>query len=282
MRLEGKQKHFLRVVTAYRPVINTSHGPGTVQAQHERYLSSHDREEEPRAAFYTDLMQEVETWKSKGDQVIIGINANEDVRGRDTARIFAEMDMREGILEAHHDKSPPATCDKNTNREPIDGIFATPGIRIVAGGYSAFNSGCPSDHRYLWIDIPYEDAFGYAAPPLVPPSACRLKSKDLMMVQRYNSKVKLALTSEGLIEALETIKCQALAEGWSDELEKEYNRINGRQYAIQLHEEKKVRHLRMGGVVWSPKLQTYRTAIEIWSMLLKKRKGTRSISNRKL
>jgi hypothetical protein len=169
-------------------------------------------------------MQEVETWKSKGDQVIIGMDANEDVRGGDTARIFAEMDMREVILEAHHDKSPPATCDKNTNREPIDGIFATPGIRIVAGGYSAFNSGCPSDHRYLWIDIPYEDAFGYAAPPLFPPSARRLKSKDLMMVQRYNSKVKLALTSEGLIEALETIKCQALAEGWSDKLEKEYNR----------------------------------------------------------
>jgi hypothetical protein len=64
-----------------------------------------------------------------------------------------------------------------------------------------------------------------------------------MMVQRYNSKVKLALTSEGLIEALETIKSQAMAKGWSDELEKEYNRINGRQYAIRLNEEKKVRHL---------------------------------------
>jgi hypothetical protein len=42
MQLEGKQKHFLCVVTAYRPVINTSHGPGTVHAQNEHYLSNHD------------------------------------------------------------------------------------------------------------------------------------------------------------------------------------------------------------------------------------------------
>jgi hypothetical protein len=55
LRLEGKQNHFLRVVSAYRPVVAT--GPSTVHAQHERYLSLHDREEDPRSAFYTDLME---------------------------------------------------------------------------------------------------------------------------------------------------------------------------------------------------------------------------------
>jgi hypothetical protein len=41
-------------------------------------------------------------------------------------------------------------------------------------------------------------------------------------------------------------------------------------------------HLWMGAVQWSPKLQSFCTAIEIWTLLLKKRKGTRSISNQKL
>jgi hypothetical protein len=38
IRLEGKQKHYLRVVSAYGPVSGSGHGPSTVHAQHERYL----------------------------------------------------------------------------------------------------------------------------------------------------------------------------------------------------------------------------------------------------
>jgi hypothetical protein len=170
LRLKGKQGHHLRIVSAYRPVTGGS-GPGTVHAQHERYLGLHDRDKEPRAAFYTDLMQEVATWKALGDHIIIGIDANEDVRLGDTAIAFREMNMQELILREHHDKSPPATCDKNKNREPIDGLFATLGIRIIAGGYSAYNSGCSSDHCYLWIDIPFQDAFGYKTPPMTSPAA---------------------------------------------------------------------------------------------------------------
>jgi hypothetical protein len=146
LHLEGKESHFLHVVSAYRPVANFSHGPSTVHAQHECFLSKQDRDKEPRNTFYTDLILAVATWKAMGDLIVIGIDANEDVRQGGTARIFSKMALREVILELHHHKLPPATCDKNNNREPIDGLFASPGVRIVAGGYSPFNAGCPSDH----------------------------------------------------------------------------------------------------------------------------------------
>jgi hypothetical protein len=114
-------------------------------------------------------MLAVATWKAMGDLIVIGIDANEDVCQGDTARIFSEMALCEVILELHRHKPAPATCDKNNNCEPIEGLFASPGVRIVAGGYSSFNAGCPSDHRYLWIDIPYQDAFGYTSLPLLFP-----------------------------------------------------------------------------------------------------------------
>lgn len=282
LRFEGKQGHFLRVVSAYRPVENTSGGPGTVHAQHERHLAQLDRLEDPREAFYTDLMAEIATWKATGDHIILGLDANEDVRRGATATIFASLDMRELILDLHRHKSPPATCDKNTKREPIDGLFATPGIRILAGGYAAFNSGCPSDHRYLWIDIHFQDAFGYAPPPLITPAARRLKTKDPKMVQQYNARVHLAFKLEGLFDALAKVQELAALQGWSASLEQEFNRINDRQYVIRKQIEQKARHLRMGAVEWSPRLQSLRNAIEIWSILLKKRRRSRSTSTCKL
>ena len=86
--------------------------------------------------------------KELGDHIIIGIDANKDVRTDKTQETFRALGMSEIIL--HHHRNPPATCNKNNNHQPIDGLFTTPGIRLVAGGYSAFNDGCPSDHRYTY------------------------------------------------------------------------------------------------------------------------------------
>ena len=152
---------------------------------------------------------------------------------------------------------------------------------MIAGGFAAFNSGCPSDRRYLWFDVSYTDAFGYASPPLMPPSARRLKTKDPNMVARYNSQLRQKLENESLLNDLEKIHQHASVSGWSHALENEYNRINDRQYTIRQQIERKIRHLRMGALPWSPKLQSFRDKILVWSLLLKKRKS-RKVSNRKI
>ena len=74
--------------------------------------------------------------------------------------------MREAILTTHNGRTPPATHNRNTSREPIDGIWVTQGLRVSATGYSAFNEGCPSDHRVLWIELTYSSTFGHNADPL--------------------------------------------------------------------------------------------------------------------
>jgi hypothetical protein len=60
--------------------------------------------------------------------------------------------------------------------------------------------------------------------------------------------------------------------GWSEDLEKEYNSINDKQYQIRTDIEAKIRRLRTGMIPWSPRLQKHRTNIEIWSLLIKKKR----------
>ena len=198
--LEGKQHHHLRILSVYCPV--DSIGPETVSEQHRRHLYLVDRDEEPCDAIYKDLFQAVTEWKDQGDHIVIGIDANEDVRTGDTLNTFWAMGMKDLVLQAHGHRSPPATCAKNHSRQPIDAIFATPGIRLVAGGYSEFNSGCPSDHRYLWVDISFQDAFGYHSPPLVAPATQWLQTKNPKMTLRYNQKLRQTLQNDGLADAL--------------------------------------------------------------------------------
>ena len=277
--LEGKQNHRLRVISVYRPV--DSVGPDTVCSQHQRYLFQTHRDDHPRKALYSDLFEEVTKWKNQGDHIVIGIDANEDVRKGDTSDTFRALGMREMILRAHGHRSPPATCNKNKNREPIDGIFATPGLRLVAGGYSSFDSGCPSDHRYLWVDISFCDALGYTSPALVPPPIRRLKADNPKSVKKYNDQLIRDLHNTNLGRDLLLLEQKAITEGWSPALETEYNRINDKQYELRKKIESKIRKIRNGNVPWSPKLQKFRNTIEIWTLLLKKKKGTK-ISNRKL
>jgi hypothetical protein len=43
-------------------------------------LRTYDHDTNPRQALYEDLFAEAQEWKNAGDHLIIGINANKDVR----------------------------------------------------------------------------------------------------------------------------------------------------------------------------------------------------------
>jgi hypothetical protein len=64
----------------------------------------------------------------EGDQLIIGIDANEDVRTGATAEFFQTLGLRDAILDKHSQSSPPATHNRNNQRQPSDGLFVTPGL----------------------------------------------------------------------------------------------------------------------------------------------------------
>ena len=221
--LEGKQHHLTRIVSVYRPSISS--GENTVDAQHTDYLRSNDDLRSPRQAIYEDLQTQINVWKASGENIIICIDANENILEGATRQFFQENDMEEAILSTHPNKPSPATCNKNEHRVSIDGIFCTRGLIPVAAGYRPFNEGPKSDHRILWVDFVKKSVLGNESPRMKPPSARRLKTQDPRMIKKYNKQTHKAMLSHGLYKKLEEITTEAKS-GWSPQLTEKYDALN--------------------------------------------------------
>jgi hypothetical protein len=86
-----------------------------------------------------DLLAATNEWKTQGNHVVLGMDANEEVRhGEVHVSLNKAGSLREVILELHKDSSPPATQNRNQSREPIDGFWAASGITITRGGMHGF------------------------------------------------------------------------------------------------------------------------------------------------
>jgi hypothetical protein len=159
---KGKSSVSLKVACAYCPC--ASDEALLTYSQHVNYFYEHDDDRCPRQAFLDDLKVELRRWIQAGQQVIVMLDANGDVRGGEVAQIFCESSMREVLLEINSDLPATSTFNHNSQDIPIDGVFATPSIQLQTGGYFAFGQGPGKDHRCLWFDISYQWAFGLSAP----------------------------------------------------------------------------------------------------------------------
>ena len=200
-RLRGKGGASIRIATAYRPS-----GRGkteSVAAQHTRYFDSIKRDIEPIAAFYEDLKAEIKMWLKDGDQVVVMGDFNEDVRGSHLTEFFGddELNLREVLIEKHGEEGPE-TCIKNESNVPIDGIFCTPGLSILAGGYLPHHDGPKSDHRFLWMRMTVQIAFGHLAPPTQPHYIRRLNQKDPRGRRKYKEVVRRKMRRKNIIPRL--------------------------------------------------------------------------------
>jgi hypothetical protein len=271
IRIQGKEGHTVRIATAYRPW--ESPGASTVFHQQARGLSNKGDHRNPIAALMEDLVQAISEWKESGDHIIIGMDANEDVRTGQVNTIFEDLGLREAMLDKHRDKSPPATQNRNTKRQPIDGIWISACLSISAGGYLPFGDACPSDHRMIWIEIQYSIAFGQRSLAIAKIKPKRLKTSDPRLVDKYNLRVKTAMRATGFRKRYETLKARTEKGAWNDELIDQYNELDHEDRDIRDNVEAKIRKLNMGEVPWSPKLQVFRETIELWKMIIRKRKG---------
>ena len=269
--LEGRQHNRLRILTAYHPTKND--GPETVHTQQLRHLRRINRESETVSeAFIKDLEILLSSWIEMGDHVIVGMDANQDIRDDTINDMFNRLGMSETILNKHKHRSPPATCNKNKTRTPIDGIWATNGIQPTQAGYLPYGN-IDSDHRALWMDVAYETVYGFKIPPMTANRIRRLNTKNPKMVEKYNHEVKTRLQSARIIDKLNQIDMMANQFGWSEALENSFNLLHKQQQEIRLHVEKRIRKLRMGAIPWSPSLQQFRDNIELWNSILKRKRG---------
>ena len=71
----GMEGHYVRFISAYRPC--NLGGSSSVSQQHSR---SFNDKRHPRTAILEDLAASMTVWKALGDHLILGMDANEDVR----------------------------------------------------------------------------------------------------------------------------------------------------------------------------------------------------------
>ena len=273
----------LIVVSAYRPC-GSGKGPTTVWAQHKDYFLSKGRQEDPRAAFITDLEAAIEEWTSWGCEIIIGMDANEDlskigptsIRGR-----LKEVGLTEAILHRFPD-SPPATQIDNTRNEPIDGIFTSAGVKVRAGGYYGFYEQGDSDHRALWVDIDLFATLGGFSPSKSY-NTRRLNVKNRSVRRRYVRLAEEGYKRHNIPQRLDKLNSQLFRQGGSitPSQEARYNAIHSDIRTIRSKAELKCRKIKRGGKPWSPQSQVIQDRIQLWRILLDRHSGNR-VPSRKL
>jgi hypothetical protein len=160
-RFRGQNGIITRVVCAYRPCAPADTDKTlSVYAQQQWYFDEQLDDICPREAFIRDLSEDLDNWIGQGEQVIVALDANEDLRRGPMSMAFQQCNMREVLLTRHGKNAPPTT---DNGSAVIDGIWATPSISIECGGYLAGGEAIPrTNHWCLWVDVTYETLYGRA------------------------------------------------------------------------------------------------------------------------
>jgi exonuclease III len=133
-RYKGKANTYLRFVSFYRPCASTS-GELTVAAIQRRCLQDLDDNRAPRLAFLEDLQEAIAEWTAMGDAIILCGDLNQDILSIEITTFFHNVGLRNLIFSKHDSSEGPVTYYHNQSNVAVDGIWASPCIEILKGGY---------------------------------------------------------------------------------------------------------------------------------------------------
>ncbi len=103
-RYRGKNNHTLQVVTAYCP--NNPNGPFTVYAQHNVYFHAIGKPQCPRKAFPQDLCQDLNQFLEAGDNIILMLDGNTNMRQGNLKNALEACSLKEAIISKHGNQGP--------------------------------------------------------------------------------------------------------------------------------------------------------------------------------
>ena len=290
-RVRGKDNVHTRFITAYKPC--KSIGLNTVWMQHTNYFREKGiQDPNPRKRFDDDLCEEIKEWMNIGDNIVLGIDMNEDVRTSELARKLKWIGLRGGVLSNHSNESPPATFNRNENRTPIDAIFVSAAVQISRSGYTPFDSPSPSapsdGHRMMWIEIDCYSILGKDVPSSTQAITFNsINYLDPRVRKAYCIKVKNEYCHHNIFRTKkklekEKIKIKSkISQGLEIEEElnkysRKYNNFQIKTRSIKLNVANKIKDVHAGKDPWSPKYKKLRIPIDLWKRITKWKKGTQT------
>jgi hypothetical protein len=153
--MEGGKK--TRFITAYQPCENSGGGE-TVFTQHRHYFEGLGNHTNPRTLFCQHLLELIAECKSQGEEVVLYIDANENVYTGRLAKALStdDFNMKEQYFTVTGKQALPSHA---TGHRPITGLFATTGVRFRNIFQSAHHSGL-GDHRFTVYDVEASSVVG--------------------------------------------------------------------------------------------------------------------------
>ena len=256
----GQKGMKLRIVCAYR-LVHTSNkgGPETMHAQHLRALYKLDRHEEPLQAFDNDFFMFLKSSKEDGYQLIVMMDANENLRNSN----FAQRMKREGL----RDHLSHQTYHKNVNSfhrgsTIIDGIFCSSNIVVTSSSYQSFDQS-PGYHRGIEMELCLKSIFGTKNPHIKPRPPRRLHCKIRQSVKTYNSNLHKHIRLHNLDSRIQALK-ETVHHTLTEHQEEEDEEIDNLMVERMKQSEAKCRKL---------KISTTFETIYLIRLLMKKRRG---------
>jgi hypothetical protein len=274
-KFRGASEHTFRIISAYRCVRNI-HGPLSVWNQ-LRYLMDLQRiSDDPIERFDRDLCQFIQECMAAGEQVILGIDVNEDIRSGSFSKIMRDLGLKD-ICTHRHGPSNPSTYARGST--PIDAIYVTANLWSSRCGYLPV----VSDHRVLWIDIPQEQLFGRRLSALPIRTPQRLILQDPRVVEKYITAISNQLQSVHFLDRLQSLRDRMEDKNCSNmaRLVDQYNELDAIRCAAILKADRSCRKLKMGHVAFSPALSIVWNKIRAWKLIRRKKMGGR-VSSRYL
>jgi hypothetical protein len=113
-----------------------------------------------RELFNLHLADAIRTWVAAGDQLVVALDANEDVRSGTVYQVLLDLGLTEAIIDQHGSDGPSTFAHCSS---PIEGLFVSSTLLGLRCGYTGYWHG----HWYLWMDLTQAIAFGHDMPPIV-------------------------------------------------------------------------------------------------------------------
>lgn len=268
-KYRGYQQRILRVISAYRCCHNTGHL--SAFSQQRRYFDLNNDHRNPRDAMLDDLEANILQWIAAGELIILMIDMNEDTSSTRIQERLLRIGLYDPIVTKYRTTQGTAPTQQRGST-PIDGIFISRSLNMETGGYMPFKAA-PTDHRPIWIDIKFQDVFGYSMKELVPPQMRRLKHEDPRVVKRWISSAEENVRKTKIAEKLFNIENQM--DSMTDVMKQEYEEILLERKNIITQADKKCRKLKTGEVAFSGPIQKQREEIQLWATVVSRKKGTK-------
>jgi hypothetical protein len=201
--LHGRQGRKITIVSAYRPCQESmsQSGINSAYAQQHRLLNLQgERNPKPRQKFLSDLQVQVKEWIALKQEVIISMDANEDLRDNNSklAHFVAETELVHLLGNRHNLNTPPTHTTKT-----IDYVFCTPHVveAVKACGYLPYqhNAEIKGDHRGIFVDLSAKVLFGVSTPDMLDLSRGIISDRP-MLVSKFGPPVVKACENASLLE----------------------------------------------------------------------------------